>query len=358
MKKMSMSMKIYSVLGIIVLVAAVVAFVGISKMAGLNDRLNAIVDGPAEKVKLGAFIGQDLLTISRAEKNMILADSQEKMDVFAKLIDEIDKDMSTKRENLRSLVDDEGKKVLDQFKSVWGKYIEINKEVRRLARLNSNVRAKNLSSGEGRITYDQAAAKIEAIVLKNEQDMDGLTESSQLIDAAQKIKLAARINRNLVEIQRGEKNIILATSQEEMDTYAKAIDLVRNDLKERVDALSKLVDQQRLQVLKNFENDYQKYLDQHTKVLELSRENGNAQAFALASGKGWELADEAEMILEQIVEKNNKDMEQDKIQSDANYGSAKMIMLLVSIIGILSAAMASVFIMTGVNRGLRLRVGK
>jgi hypothetical protein len=39
---------------------------GLTRLSSLNERLNAIVDVSAEKVKLGARINQDAIAISRA----------------------------------------------------------------------------------------------------------------------------------------------------------------------------------------------------------------------------------------------------------------------------------------------------
>ena len=50
--------------------------------------------------------------------------------------------------------------------------------------------------------------------------------------ANDKVRLGARINRNLPEITRVEKNIILARTMEEMDEYARFIVTSRDEMSE------------------------------------------------------------------------------------------------------------------------------
>jgi DnaJ-domain-containing protein 1 len=81
----------------------------------MNDRLEGIVNSSAQKVKLAARVNQNLLEISRAEKNLILSTTQEAMDAYAGFMDTAQQDMDTRREELRELSDEKGKKDLDSF---------------------------------------------------------------------------------------------------------------------------------------------------------------------------------------------------------------------------------------------------
>ena len=118
MKNLSMSMKIYSVVGLMALVAVIVFLVGLNKLDGMNSQIDKLVDVSAEKAVLGARINQDLLAVSRAEKNMILAKTQAEMDEYGRFIDETQKDMQKCRDGLRNLMDGAGRERLDQFGSV------------------------------------------------------------------------------------------------------------------------------------------------------------------------------------------------------------------------------------------------
>jgi PAS domain S-box-containing protein len=317
---------------------------GLTRLSGINDRLNAIVDVSAKKVKLGARINQDAIAISRAEKNIILAKSQEEMDIYAALIEQTLSDMQGRRSTLQELVNDEGKINLDQFYAVWGQYIEINRQVRELTRKNSNVRAREISQNEARVAFEIAIANIVAIVEKNDDSTKTAINLSTLQKIAEMMKLGARIHRNLVEIQRGEKNIILSTSQKEMNGYSAEIDNIQKSMERRISVLKKLVGKEGKQELKEFNHNYNAYLELHRKVRSLSRENSNLQAFDLSSEQGRQLHDEALSLIKNIVDTNDKDMSNDKLLSDRNYTESFTLLVILVIVFLLFGLVLSLII--------------
>ena len=336
----------------LIILMGVIAFLSLSKLSGSNDRLVSIIDVSAEKIKLAARINQGVLAISRAEKNIILADTQEEMDKFADFSNLTQKDMEERLKNLQGLVSGEGKTSLDQFQKTWAEYLTINKEVRDLAKLNSNVEAKNLSQGDGRTSFDAADVIIDRIVDKADKEAAKAEDLATLSNHVVKIKIASRISKNLVEIQRGEKNLILATTQEAMDGYAKEIKGLQGDLEQQVGTLEAMVSGEDKQSLEEFKNAYQKFIAVHTEVLELSRENGNARAFALASGKGRQVSDTAMEQMAAIVATNEKTMEQDKVTSGQVYTSARNLLLMILVGGLVFGLGISVWIIRTISRGL------
>ncbi|MFT5809690.1 MAG: methyl-accepting chemotaxis protein [Gammaproteobacteria bacterium] len=264
-------------------------------------------DDAGTKVKLAARIRQDLLSIDRAEKNLLLAKTHEEMDVYAKVIAGTRDEMQNRREQLRNLVDDEGKRNLDLFAKTWDEYLEINNQVRELSRLNSNTRAQILSTGDARMAFDIAQSAMTELVDKVESDLVNAGFLTEAVSSGNKIRLAARINRDLVELQRGEKNIILATTQEEMDVFSTALVEITGDLQSRLDELNALVGAEGKALVIKFQSRYNKYLALNNQVREISRENGNKRAFELSATKGRHLADNAEEQLATITQKNDVD---------------------------------------------------
>ena len=63
--------------------------------------------------------------------------------------------------------------------------------------------------------------------------LNGIVDNS-----AMKVKLAARINQDLIEINRAEKNIVLAKTQKEMDEYAENIAKIRKRRSGRLQGLT------------------------------------------------------------------------------------------------------------------------
>lgn len=189
-----------------------------------------------------------------------------------------------------------------------------------------------MSQNESRAAYDHASNVLKQIVDANDAETDTAATLPELQAIAEKIKLGARIRINLLEIQRGEKNIILAKSQEEMDAYAAAIDNIQADLETRLAELENLTTGTNRTELEDFKESYGTYLALHRQVRQISRENGNTRAFELSSGKGRELADRAQEVMASVVVGSEKDMASDAAASRANYASART--LLIGLFGI------------------------
>jgi methyl-accepting chemotaxis protein len=335
-----------------VALTAIGSLVAITRLSGINDRLEEMANVSAEKIKLAARINQDALAISRAEKNIILATTQEEMDEFAAVIAEARGSMRDRREALRDLVDDEGKGMLDQFADHWDEYLAVNDEVRRLARLNSNTRAKALSQGSAREAFEEAAAIMALVVNRNDAEAASATTVSDLRVASDRIRLAARINRNLVEVQRGEKNLILARTQAEMDQFADAIAETRTDLEGRLVELEAVVSLEGRRELADFRAAYERYVALHDQVRDISRENGNNLAFDLAAGRGRELSDQALAEISAIVEKSEQDMAADVVLSAERYQAARALLLVLLGVSLLVGLAVSVWIIRSITRGI------
>jgi methyl-accepting chemotaxis protein len=292
--------------GFVILIALMIlmAAVSLDKMSGMNDRIDNMADVSSTKIKLGARINQDAIAISRAEKNIILAKTPDDMDEISVFIAERRKEMEERREQLRELVDDDGKVKLDQFSSVWDDYIEVNQQVREFARLNSNSKAQVMSAGSGRKVYEKAEKAMKAVANRNDEEV---VEASVLADsAATRVKLGARIKQDMLAVSRAEKNIILAKSTKEMDEYASFTAQTRSEMQERRSQLRELADTEGKAKLDQFADIWDKYLKVNDKIRDHARNKNNDKAFALASTRGRELTDQADRIITMIVDKNDE----------------------------------------------------
>lgn len=349
MNRISLKALIISAFVILLVAMAITNFLGISALSGMNSQLNSIVDESAEKVKIAARIRQDLLAISRAEKNLILAKNQVDMDGYATYIDQTEQKMQSKRQQLRDLVDVDGQQKLDAFGEIWSQYQQTNRQVRDLARLNSNSRAKALSQGDARAAFDQAQLAINNMVDRFDEQIENANTTAAIKSLAKKQKLAAKISRNLVEIQRGEKNIILATTQSDMDVFADAIEKIEVKIAEQTRQLGLLSSSAEQNVLNRFQQQFETYSELHSQVRNLSRENGNARAFALSTEDGRELLDEAERLLADIVNVNDAALEADKELSDAAYASARTQLIVALVISLVAAVVIALTVIKRVN---------
>ncbi|MDN3404140.1 MULTISPECIES: methyl-accepting chemotaxis protein [unclassified Pseudoalteromonas] len=167
----SIKAKLLASFSLIIVMLIVTAGIGIYNLSIMNDQMSKIINVSAEKVKLAARVNQGALAVSRAEKNIILADSKAAMDEYADFIAQTRDEMLERRATLRNLVNDNGKRLLDEFAATWDEYIEVNLQIRDLARADLNDKAIVLSKNEGRRLNDLAISQMANLVNAIEQDM-------------------------------------------------------------------------------------------------------------------------------------------------------------------------------------------
>ena len=348
----SIKTKLIASFSFLIILLSLVAWLGTTGMASINNLLEGVVNVSAEKIRLSARINQNLLAITRAEKNIILAKTTEEMDVFAENSALESAEMTERRVKLRELIDDDGKLLLDQFSNLWDNYIIINTEVRTLARLNSNKIATDLSKGEARTAFDAASNEIRSLVERAGNTLDAANTLDSARRAADNIRLAARINRNLVEVQRDEKNMILSTIIKDINEFATVIDETQSDLSDRLDRLKMIVTKEDKPVFDSFVKKYNRYLVLHQQVRDATRENGNQRAFELSSNKGRQVSDKASVLMTKLVKKAEAEMADDALRSSEEYSASRNTMLAVSFIAIVSGVFLALYIAQNISGSL------
>jgi methyl-accepting chemotaxis protein len=354
----SIKTKLMTSFGFLVILLSIISWLGISGMSDINRLLENISAVSAEKMKLSARINQNLLAISRAEKNIILAKTQEEMDVFSANTATENAEMAEHRVKLRALVDDDGKVLLDQFSNIWDRYITINTEVRSLARLNSNKVATTLSKNEARAAFDAASKEAQSFVERTGNALDSANTLDSVRLAANKIRLTTSINRNLVEIQRDEKNMILATELTDIEAFATEIDETQSALSDRLTRLRLIISNEEIPVFDSFIKKYNRYMVLHQQVRDATRENGNQRAFELSANKGRELSDKASVLMTVLVKKAESEMDNDTLISNQEYSSARNIMLILIFISIAASIIMAMYIALNISASLQKLVNR
>jgi methyl-accepting chemotaxis protein len=349
MNRITLKALILSAFGLLLTTLGITNYLGIDSLSNINNRLNHIADVTSEKVKLAARIRQDLLFISRAEKNIILATTSQSMEEFERNASQIKVEMDQKYQKLRELATEEEKRVLDGFAKVWDEYSQVNQEVINLSKLNSNVEAADLSEKQGQVAIDTARASLDKI-------RDTYRDAINIADTVDELRLAAHvleyaeeIKVRLVEIQKAEKNVILTTSDQDMARFVKDIESLVLETNSIVEKLSGLLSVRDRAVLAAYLEQYNTYLSINKQVVALSLENGNTRAFDLSSDRGRLLLDEGERLLAEIVKVNDDALVRGMTESDQLYDQAKQQLLIALAASIIIAIIISWVVLKRIN---------
>jgi methyl-accepting chemotaxis protein len=349
---MKITMKAQLTAGFSILVILMISMVIISLniMSNMNVRIDKMADVSSTKIKLGARINQDVIAVSRAEKNIILAQTTEDMNKFKSFINERRASMEERRRQLRTLANNDGQIILDNFNVTWEQYLEVNQKVLELSRLNSKVEAQALSADSGQRAFEVAVTAMQTVADQNdEQVIDGNNLSViEASNAVSRTLMAMRIIQNILEVHSAEKSLLLESTEAGIEKYAEVIAIIKVSLNAQFTELDKMATAQDRFYLDTFINAWNTFTDINEKVYRISLENGNIKAAILSNGKGRKLNDEATNLIAGIVAISEKELEQDKISSTESYQEARNLMLTVLILGVLIGLGTAVWIIRGI----------
>jgi methyl-accepting chemotaxis protein len=189
------------------MVVALVAAIGIGQMARMGRDFRYAVEDAGERMRAADRILRRIAEVAAMERDLILSGDTAEMDGLAARMDDALAGVDRELERLRAAGGDTGGADLDAFAERWSEYVGVNRRVRELARLNSNVRARELSDGPGRTAFERFQALAAERVAESRNRVAERAEAAR--EADRRVALGGRIVRNLLYIHRAEKDIIL-----------------------------------------------------------------------------------------------------------------------------------------------------
>src|SRR4051812_17502461 len=102
--RFSIKAKLGLAFGVVIVLSLGAGLLAIRDLGELNGAIGELIDGAAEKVKLGQRLETLFSNLAKAEKNMILADSDQLMDRYDGEIIKTRQEMKTTYEQLRPIL--------------------------------------------------------------------------------------------------------------------------------------------------------------------------------------------------------------------------------------------------------------
>lgn len=343
----NLTLKSWFIISFVILFMLLVVcnILGVRSLKIMDDKLTMIVHGPVHGLKLAQQIQQDLLSISRAGKSVILADSQEAMDKYSQVMKDAQSAMLGKIESLRALSDNDELAKLDAFSKQWQEYEKVTLKIVELAELNTQTRARGLSVGEAGLAYKEVATVIDRFTNGLERRVGAAAELQTALLAARQLNASHWLGQDLSIIRKGEKNLLSAVTRDEIDQVVVEIGRAKSDFLKKLEQLERVIGAGDRELLASIREGYGKYTAVVEQVIAISRENGNARAFALSSGKGDKILGEAETILLGIVSSMDEKMIATETASHQKYQSTRNMLIIFAIFS-LALMLAAMFVVT------------
>lgn len=187
---------------------------------------------------------------------------------------------------------------------------------------------------------------------------------------AENVKLGAQINRNLIEINTMEQNIILSHNKQNIERYASNLEENKHQIEQGISRMRLLVQGESLVLLDQFQLAYQDYIQVDNEIQELintawdtvateDEEPDEAliatyreKAQLLLSQSGAEAFDQASSTIQSLVQITDQDLVQRKAQSNHDAKTARTIMILISSISIVGGLFLGLLISRSIASGL------
>ncbi|TBW37612.1 HAMP domain-containing protein [Siculibacillus lacustris] len=167
--RVTIKQKLAATFAIVILLAGAMAWLGISSLGSLNTAMGDLLSGPVERSTLASSLQNDMLTILRAEKNMLLSDTATDVAKYAaqelesrnKFVDRLDK--------LNAIASPEGKKKIAIMQGPWQKWVAVQDRARELMKTGQLAEAKDLAIGQARIFTAEIDKELVEIIDLNNQ---------------------------------------------------------------------------------------------------------------------------------------------------------------------------------------------
>jgi len=354
--RIPLSWRLLAATVVVGIVVVGIAVSGLQRIHVLNARLTRIVDYSAEKVKLAVMLKQDLTSVTRAEKHLILARQAEAMARSEAAIDELVATMQQHEERLRALVNEDERRQLERFTGTWQEWHENHRAVRDFARINSHGRATELALGKGHESFERLERALTAVAESAEerfQAMRGGASQAELATLGMKMNLVAQLIRGTAQLQQAEKEMLLATTEQDMVQHENALQPLQNELHERLETLHALAAESEQPWLHLAEEAFQDYVRTLAEMRELMETKGNFLVYQFASEIGDPLAVQCEQILDAILAKNKAALQAYHEESRTTYITARNTLLGLGGVGLLISVTVTYLTGQRITRSLR-----
>ncbi len=334
---------------ILVLLISACAVVGIFMLRNMNDRVNTLVNMRAEQMRGAGRLQEHVLMLDRAERDMILAKDEEKMKSWADNIEEYTAAVHTDVQELRNVSGTKVRELLGKFETTFEDFTALNDQVREFTLENSNQKAMNIALGQARTSFGEANKALDKY-LQEDIDLIRSAQGEELREAAERLNLGYRIRIDLLEQQRAARNMILSTTDEDIQKYADAHDMYEQELRKELAEASEIATAAGRRDLEDFTSKYETFKEFNTQVEELTRKNTNNKAKAIAAGAQREKANQIDQQLASLVGLANEEMSQAKAASDENYARTLLILLVIGGASVVLGVVLAFFISRSISK--------
>jgi HEPN domain-containing protein len=261
-----------------------------------NLRLADVLKIRAEKMEVLSRMRADLLRSVEAEKDAVMADTDESSLAFAAQSRQATQAMDKDRQELRLLMEKDYSgqetRLLQEFDRCATELQEVDQSILDLAVKNTNLKAMKLSFGPGRAALKRFEKALQVLTRAETSS----TVHDQIAEKTCKALVAA------LKIHDLQAPHIASPNDEEMDKIEANIMRNADEIKTSLSQMRGLVPEEDHASFKEAESANEEFAKVTREVLDLSRQNTNIKSFELSLGRKRSLTAQCDEILVELEE--------------------------------------------------------
>ncbi len=341
--------KVAASFGVLIILTAISAGIGIDRLGRLNDATNDLVNVKIKSRSLTDQLISRANTYARLERDAIIADTKEIKEAAIANMKTLNQEIDSHTKQLQPLLSEQGQQILKDFTASWQTYHGLSDRVQQLILQNTHNRARAMSLANSRKTADAVTEHLDGIIAS------ATPTSPESLSAA---LLAARIAADLLRIHRAEKDIILLNDDTAMDAQTRDAEAWQKEIKILIKALHDALSARGSRQFEGLSEKYQAFDSTSEKIRALGTLNSDGLAFDVLNGEGAKAMNLAFAQADRLSNQVQKEVLEVEAVSAGVYQTGRML-LLALLAGLIVVAVAvgswiALTISRTVGRGLVL----
>jgi methyl-accepting chemotaxis protein len=335
--------KLILAFSVLIVLMGVIFTIALLRFREMNSRINEITDVTTPKVLLVGQIKHDITAISRDQKNMIATVEDEKMIEISRTIDKEIKAINENMAKMESLSEGETLTLVKSLKDILEDYFNVHQNIQRIAMLNTEIKAEEISDNEGKVAYEKSMATLNEVIRE--------TGAKDLVSALITLKQA------ISQINSIERDFIIAKTDEDLKRHLgqageaeRIVEQISTEVDRKLTGNAKIL-------FDNFQNQFSNYHALHLQVRNFAKANSGSKAEEISVTQGEKIDDQADQVITKLYNIINAQMEKDQLDTDAMYDSVIGTMITVILLAIVIGTVVATWLLKDVMNSLALATG-
>ena len=332
--------------GIVIILSAIAGGFAYVQIETLDATLDELVNIKAKRGILSEGMKSSVLNTIRAEKNLILAQTDEEIEKYGAELLSARKEFNDKFTELYALASENGRRTLDKIKAIADRHADVHEKIRTFAKLNSSNHALELLTTDGKAAIESALANLDRL----EQELETRAGTADETDV---LLTTERLRSQVERVRNNMKEFILAESMQDLDRQAKALTGTLDGLQRAKETLRRDMTEAGVTLPFNQINEpFERWLKVQDQAIAINRQGGKVQALQLSLGDSRKINREIGPALDDYLAMNQSQMDEAVAQSAADADNARLLLVSIVLGSLAVAVVAAFWIALSISRGL------